>query len=96
MPAVFQFASFMIDLALEPTAAVHQPRINVDGGAFVEIDRRLGEGVLSAIGEHLPAKAVEALVAPNHFANPLLAGIEGGTCFGAAQVQSPVSAALEA
>ena len=86
----------MINLGLDPHGAVHQPRINVDGGAFVEVDRRLGPDVFAAIGNHLPAKGIEALVTPNHFANPLIAGVESGTCFGAAQVQSPVSAALEA
>jgi gamma-glutamyltranspeptidase/glutathione hydrolase len=94
LPAVLQVASFLIDLELSVEAAVHHPRINVDGGAFVEVDPRLGEEVLERIASTQPARAVEAMIMPNHYANTVIAGIEGGTCFGAGQVLSPVSAAF--
>ena len=42
----------------------------------------------------LPVQEVEALVSPNHYANALIAGWEGEAAFGAAQIRSPVSAAI--
>ena len=44
----------------------------------------------------LPLTEVEALVQPNHYANPVIAGHEDGTAFGAAQLRSPVSGAVGA
>ena len=94
LPAVFQVTSFLVDLGMRVEEAVHHPRINVDGGGAVEVDPRLGEGVMAKIGEELPAIWIEALMTPNHYGNPLIAGCDAGTCFGAAQTFSPVSAAL--
>jgi gamma-glutamyltranspeptidase/glutathione hydrolase len=96
LPAVFQMTSFLLDRGSSIEEAVHHPRINVDGGDVVEVDPRLGEAVLAAISERLPAKAVEAMIMPNHYANPVIAGIEEGVPFGAGQILSPASAALGA
>jgi gamma-glutamyltranspeptidase/glutathione hydrolase len=94
LPAVLQVASFLIDLELSVEEAVHHPRINVDGGAFVEVDPRLGEEVLERIASTQPARAVEAMIMPNHYASVVIAGVERDTCFGAGQVLSPTSAAF--
>jgi gamma-glutamyltranspeptidase/glutathione hydrolase len=93
LPAVFQMTSFLLDRGSSVEEAVHHPRINVDGGDFIEVDPRLGDAVLAAISEGLPAKAVEAMILPNHYASPVIAGIEEDICFGAGQVLSPASAA---
>ena len=85
--------SFLLDRGSSVEEAVHHPRINVDGGDFIEVDPRLGDAVLAAISEGLPAKAVEAMILPNHYASPVIAGIEEDICFGAGQVLSPASAA---
>ncbi len=53
-----------------------------------------GEGLGNRFLSHI--REVEALVSPNHYANPLIAGREGETAFGAAQLRSPVSAAVAA
>ena len=81
-------------LPLSVEEAVHHPRINVDGGAFVDVDPWLSEEVLEHIASTPPARAVEAMIMPNHYANTIIAGIEAGSCFGAGQVLSPVSAAF--
>jgi len=96
LPAVFQLTAFLVDCGMSPEDVVRQPRINVDGGPVVEADPRLGPAVLEAIAAELPLRPVEALVQPNHYANPLIAGVEGDTAFGAAQLRSPVSAAVGA
>ena len=86
--------SFLVDLGMEIEDAVHHPRINVDGGPKAEVDPRLGPEVLEQIAKRLPTAPVEALVTPNHYGNPVLAGIDRGSCFGAPQTSSPVAAAL--
>ncbi len=96
LPAVFQVASFLIDAGLSLEAAVRQPRINVDGGSEVEVDPRLGDAVAKAIAEALPIRLVEAVLTPNHYANPVIALHDGETCLGAAQLPSPVAAAVGA
>ncbi len=52
--------------------------------------------MVEAIAASLPVRQVEALVSPNHYANPLIAGFDGETAFAAAQPRSPVSAAVGA
>jgi len=96
LPAVFQMTLFLVDCGLAPEEALAQPRLNVDGGPFVEVDPRLGPTVIEAVAASLPVRQVEALVSPNHYANPLIAGREGETAFAAAQLRSPVSAAVGA
>ena len=94
LPAVFQIASFLVDGGLDLEAAVRQPRINVDGGPEVEVDPRLGEAVVARIAEDLPVRQVEAVLQPNHYANPLVALRDGDVCVGAAQLPSPAAAAV--
>ncbi len=96
LPAVFQVASFLIDGGLPLEAAVRQPRINVDGGPEVEVDPRLGDSVAKAIAEVLPIRLVEAVLTPNHYANPVIALHDGEACLGAAPLPSPVAAAIGA
>ncbi|MDJ0942322.1 MAG: gamma-glutamyltransferase [Kiloniellales bacterium] len=96
LPAVFQVASFLIDCGLPLEAAVRQPRINVDGGPEVEVDPRLGDAVAKSIAEALPVRLVEAVLTPNHYANPVIALREGEACLGATQLPSPVAAAIGA
>lgn len=96
LPAVFQVASFLIDCGLSPEAAVGQPRINVDGGPEVEVDPRLGDAVAKSIAEVFPVRLVEAVLSPNHYANPVIALHDGDACLGAAQLPSPVAAAIGA
>lgn len=96
LPAVFQLASFLLDCGLDLDDAVHRPRLNIDGSREVEVDRRLPQAVFDAVAARVPAKHVEAVLAPNHFANPLIVGRDGAECLGAAQVPSPVAAAIAA
>ncbi len=96
LAAVVQMASFLVDCGMTLEAAAHQPRINVDGGKSVELDPRLGELVAARIAQDLPVQPVEAMLAPNHYANPLVALRDGGICMGAAQVLSPASGAVAA
>ena len=96
LAAVFQLTAFLVDCGLSVEAAAAQPRLNVDGGPAVEADPRLDRAVLDALAAVLPLTEVEALVQPNHYANPVIAGHEDGTAFGAAQLRSPVSGAVGA
>jgi len=96
LPAVFQVTAFLVDCGLSPEQAVAHPRLNVDSSPFVEADPRLGPAVIEAVAAGLPVREVEALVSPNHYANPLIAGREGDIAFGAAQIRSPVSSAVGA
>lgn len=94
LPAVFQVASFLVDGGLPLEAAVHQPRINVDGGPEVEVDPRLGAAVAERIAAELPMRPVEAVLAPNHYANPVIALHDEDGPQGAAQLPSPAATAI--
>ena len=96
LAAVLQMTSFLVDCGMTLEAAAHQPRINVDGGRAVEVDPRLGELITARIARDQPVRPVEAMLAPNHYANPLVALCEGGICLGAAQALSPVAGAVGA
>ncbi len=96
LPAVFQLASFLVDCGLEPEAAVHQPRLNVDGAGRILVDDRLPPAVAEAVAAVAPVEVVQAILTPNPYANPLLALRDGESCLGAAQIPSPVAAAVGA
>jgi len=96
LPAVFQLTAFLVDCGMSPEDAVRHPRLNVDGGPAVEADPRLGPAVLEAVAADLPLQPVEAMIQPNHYANPLIAGFEGDAAFGATQLRLPVAAAVGA
>ena len=94
MPAVFQVVTFLVDCRLSLDAAVHLPRINLDGGPAVEADPRLGAAVLQAIAEEHVVAATPALVTPNHYANPQIVLVAPDGLEGAAQVLHPTACAL--
>ncbi len=94
LPAVFQVASFLADCGLSLDEAMATPRLNVDGGAAILADRRLSADVIAALEARHKIKQVEALVAPNYFANPLVAVREDDTCLGAVPLRAPVAGAV--
>ncbi len=94
LPAVFQLTSFLVDCGLELNRAAHQPRLNVDGGAKVQADRRLPPEVIEAVAARVPVETVEAAVSPNYFANPQIVLKDAGDALGAVTVRSPVATAL--
>jgi len=94
LPAVYQIVSFLVDCGLSLEDAVHCPRINADGSGKVQIDRRLEAETADAIGSVLDTEVVQALLMPNFFANPVIALHDGTGCQGAAQIPSPVAAAV--
>jgi len=94
LPAVFQMVSFLVDCGISLEAAVHQPRINADGGQHVEADPRLGEETLAAIAAAHSVVPAEALITPNHYANPQIALFAADGLQGAAQVHHPTAAAV--
>jgi gamma-glutamyltranspeptidase/glutathione hydrolase len=93
MPAVFQMVSFLVDCGMTLEQAVHQPRINTDGGPQVEADPLLGENVLAAIAAEHAVVPVEAMITPNHYANPQVALFDAEGLAAAAQVHHPTAAA---
>ncbi len=96
LPAVFQLVSFLVDGGLSLEQAIHLPRLNVDGSETIEADLRLPRETIEAVAGRLPVAAVEAMVSPNLFANPLVVLRDGAGCLGAAPVRQPVAAAVAA
>ncbi|MEM7222614.1 MAG: gamma-glutamyltransferase [Pseudomonadota bacterium] len=96
LPAVFQIAAFLGDQGLDLEAAIHQPRLNLDGSPRVEVDGRLGAEVLASIAAERPAVRCDAALLPNHYANPQAVLVGEGGFEGAVHVRSPVSAAVGA
>lgn len=94
MPSVFQSVSFLVDSGLSLEAAVHQPRINLDGGPAVEADPRLAPEILAAIAEGHDLVEIEAQITPNHYANPQIALVAAEGLEGAAQVCHPGATAI--
>ena len=96
LPAVFQLTSFLIDGRLSLEQAVATPRLNVDGGAKVQVDRRLPQAVFDAVEARRPAEWAEAKVSPNYFANPQIVMRDGTDCLGVAETRLPVADARPA
>ena len=96
LPAVFQITSFLVDGGLDLDSAVHQPRINVDGGETIGVDPRLPAAVVEAIAQVGEVELTQAMIAPNKYANPQIALRDGEDCLGAVSIPSPVAAAVGA
>ncbi len=95
LAAVLQMASFVIDFGMDPAAAAHHPRIDVNGGERFGIDRRLPSAILEPLLAKPGASLVEHGVFPTRFACPnlVLHGADGLN-HGVSDVMSPWSAAI--
>src|SRR5262249_18193269 len=95
LASVVQMASFIIDFAMSPEDAAHQPRIDVSGESGIAIDRRLAEAIRDRLGARRGAQLVEHTVWPQCFACPnLVIRGEDGLNYGITDVMSPWSAAI--
>src|SRR5436190_2839517 len=95
LASVVQMASFIIDFAMTPQEAAHQPRINVSGDTGIAIDRRLAKAIRERLGTRRGAQLVEHTVWPQRFACPnLTMRGEDGLNYGISDVMSPWSAAV--
>jgi gamma-glutamyltranspeptidase/glutathione hydrolase len=93
--AVLQVASFVVDFGMDPEAAAHHPRIDVNGSDRFGIDRRLPGDVIQRLSCYPGATLVEHTVFPARFACPnlVLRGADAMN-FGVSDVMSPWSAAV--
>jgi gamma-glutamyltranspeptidase / glutathione hydrolase len=95
LAAVTQLASFIVDFAMTPGEAAHQPRIDVSGDSGIAIDRRLPELLRDRLAARPGAAIVEHTAWPALFACPnLVARGEDGLNYGVSDVMSPWSAAV--
>src|SRR5437588_24934 len=95
LASVVQMASFIIDFAMTPEEAAHQPRIDVSGDTGIAIDRRLAKAIRERLGPRRGAQLVEHTVWPQRFACPnLVMRGEDGLNYGISDVMSPWSAAV--
>lgn len=69
MPAVAQVAGFMSDFGMDLEAALHQPRIDMSGGAAVLADDTLPEAVHEALSARHRVIPIKRTVYPSWFAN---------------------------
>src|SRR3954447_23010493 len=95
LASVVQMTSFVIDFAMTPEQAAHQPRIDVSGDTGIAIDRRLSGAIRDRLSTRSGAALVEHTVWPSQFACPnmVLRG-EDGINYGVTDVMSPWSAAI--
>jgi len=93
--AVLQMASFVVDFGMDPFAAAHHPRVDVNGSDRIGIDRRLPPGILERLSAQPGATLVEHGAFPARFACPnlVLRGADGVN-HGISDVMSPWSAAV--
>jgi gamma-glutamyltranspeptidase / glutathione hydrolase len=95
LAAVLQMASFIIDFGMDPEAAAHHPRIDVNGGERFGIDRRLPSAIVQPLLVKPGATLVEHGVFPSRFACPnLVLHDADGLNHGISDVMSPWSAAV--
>jgi len=92
--AVLQLASFVVDFGMEPFAAAHHPRVDVNGSDRIGIDRRLSAAIVERLSTLPGATLVEHVAFPARFACPnlVLHGADGVN-HGISDVMSPWSAA---
>ncbi|HMD62398.1 MAG TPA: gamma-glutamyltransferase [Stellaceae bacterium] len=93
--AVLQLASFVVDFGMDPEAAAHHPRVDVNGGDRFGIDRRLPAEIIERLSRQPGATLVEHTVFPTRFACPNLV-LRGADAinYGTSDVMSPWSAAV--
>ncbi len=93
--AVLQLASFILDFGMDPEAAAHYPRIDVNGSERFGIDRRLSPEIIERLSGQPGATLVEHTVLPSRFACPnlVLRGADAMN-YGISDVMSPWSAAV--
>jgi gamma-glutamyltranspeptidase/glutathione hydrolase len=95
LASVVQMASFVVDFAMTPEEAAHQPRIDVSGDSGIAIDRRLSRAIRDRLLTRHGAALVEHTVWPQRFACPnLVLRGEDGLNYGITDVMSPWSAAV--
>ena len=92
--AVLQMASFIVDFGMDPEAAAHHPRIDVNGGERFAIDRRLPPEIIEQLSRRPGAAVVEHTAFPSRFACPNLVMREASSNPGISDVMSPWSAAV--
>jgi gamma-glutamyltranspeptidase / glutathione hydrolase len=92
--AVLQMASFIVDFGMDPQAAAHHPRVDVNGSDRIGIDPCLAAGIIERLSAQPGATLVEHTVFPARFACPnlVLRGADGVN-HGITDVMSPWSAA---
>jgi gamma-glutamyltranspeptidase/glutathione hydrolase len=93
--AVLQLASFIVDFGMDPEAAAHHPRIDVNGSERFGIDHRLAAEIIERLSRQPGATVVEHTVFPARFACPNLV-LRGADAMnhGISDVMSPWSAAV--
>jgi gamma-glutamyltranspeptidase/glutathione hydrolase len=95
LAAVLQVASFIVDFGMDPEAAAHHPRIDVNGSERFSIDRRLPSKVIEQLSKRAGATVVEHTAFPSRFACPNLVMRDAASRNrGISDVMSPWSAAL--
>ena len=93
--AVLQLASFVVDFGMDPEAAAHHPRIDVNGSDRFGIDRRLPARIIERLSRLPGASVVEHTAFPSRFACPNLVLRDAhGSNHGISDVMSPWSAAV--
>src|SRR5689334_9140207 len=93
--SVLQLASFIVDFGMDPEAAAHHPRIDVNGSDRFGIDRRLPAEIIERLSGRPGANVVEHTVFPSRFACPnLVLRSPDGLTHGISDVMSPWSAAV--
>jgi gamma-glutamyltranspeptidase/glutathione hydrolase len=93
--AVLQLASFIVDFGMDPEAAAHHPRIDVNGSEGFGVDRQFPSAIIERLSTQPGATLVEHTVLPARFACPnlVLCGADGMR-YGISDVMSPWSAAV--
>ena len=88
-------ASFVVDFGMDPFAAAHHPRVDVNGSDRIGIDRRLPPGIVERLSLQPGATLVEHGAFPARFACPnLVLRDANGVNHGISDVMSPWSAAV--
>ena len=93
--AVAQMASFVVDFGMDPFTAAHHPRVDVNGGERIGLDRRLPPAIIERLSAQPGAALVEHGAFPARFACPnlVLRGADGVN-HGITDVMSPWSGAV--
>ena len=98
MSSVLQLLSFLTDCQMSVHDAIHQPRIDVSGGADITVDPLLDRDIVEFLSRHYSVVEVPHGVYPSMYACPGIAQFDPrtGNSVGAAFVMSPVAAAVGA
>ncbi|UCH75329.1 MAG: gamma-glutamyltransferase [Rhodospirillales bacterium] len=93
VPAVAQIAGYILDYGLGLEDAFHVPRVDASARGSIQLDPRMGEAAINALGARHALEIAALAVFPKLYACPQGVMRADGICYGMADPSQPIAGA---